>query len=242
LPIGGDDVNLWEWLNPQVLPTFAPSASNSIRRAFAKSIVETAVTKAHIEGACSTSSGFSAPVFDTLLLDAIGAHAAHDYRKSILYSAMALETAAAIVLDEQYENHVKSANSTAWRVVEFPQAGGKVTRKDPIWYVLRKREDANALLHEGALYILGRSLLADNESLYQLMERLTATRNKIVHRGEPPEPYSNQYLSIDNHGSSDALNCANEVLKWLGVGNEYKLHESGFVELSNAPSTELGTA
>jgi hypothetical protein len=107
-----------------------------------------------------------------------------------------------------------------------------MTRKDPIWYVLRKREDANALLHEGALYILGRSLLADNESLYQLMERLRATRNKIVHRGEPPEPYSNQYLSIDNHGSSDALNCANEVLKWLGVGNEYKLHERfcGIVE------------
>jgi len=59
------------------------------------------------------------------------------------------------------------------------------------------------------------------------------TRNKIVHQGEPPETTSNEYLPIDRDGSSDALNCANAVLEWLGVGNEYKLQESGFVALSD---------
>ena len=78
--------------------------------------------------------------------------------------------------------------------------------------------------------------MLENDPLYQFMERLRSTRNKIVHLGEPPEQNSSQYLSIDQQGSSDALNCANEVLKWLGVGNEYKLHESGMVEVSNVPT------
>ena len=78
--------------------------------------------------------------------------------------------------------------------------------------------------------------MLEDDSLYQFTRRLRSTRNKIVHLGEPPELNSSQYLSIDQQGSSDALNCANEVLDWLGVGNEYKLHESGMVEVSNAPT------
>lgn len=237
LPTGDDDVNVWEWLSPEVLETPVPAGSSNMIRAIATSVVETAITRTHIEQACSTRVEFNPPIFDTLLLDAISAHAAHDYRTSILYSAIALETAAAIVLDDQYENYIKVGDSPAWRVVEFQQAGGKTVRKDPIWYALKERGDANALLHEGALYILQRSLLIDNEPLYQLTSRLRATRNKIVHKGEPPELDSNdQYLSIDIQGSSDALNCADQVIKWLGVGSEYKMHAGGFIELSNIPS------
>jgi hypothetical protein len=236
LPTGPDDVQIWEWLCPPGLPARGVGSPSKLRRAVAKSIVETAVTRAHIESACNCGPEFSVPIFDTLLLDAISAHASHDYRKSILYSAIAVESAASIVLEDRFENHIKLSNSQNWRVIEIPQSGGKTIRKDPIWSYLRKRENANALFHEGALYVLGRSLMLENDPLYQFMERLRSTRNKIVHLGEPPEQNSSQYLSIDQQGSSDALNCANEVLKWLGVGNEYKLHESGMVEVSNVPT------
>ncbi len=236
LPTSPDDVQIWEWLWPPGLPTRGVPSPSKLRRAVAKSIIETAVTRSHIESACSCSPEFSVPIFDTLLLDAISAHASHDYRKSILYSAIAVESAASIVLENRFENHIKLSSSQNWRVIEIPQSGGKTARKDPIWSILREREDANALLHEGALYLLGRSLMLENDFLYRLARRLRSTRNKIVHLGEPPEQNSSQYLSIDQQGSSDALNCANEVLNWLGVGNEYKLHESGMVEVSNAPT------
>jgi hypothetical protein len=236
LPTSTDDINIWEWLCPTELPARVVPVPCKPRRAIAKFIVETAITRRHIESACGCSPEFRVPIFDTLLLDAISAHASHDYRKSILYSAIAVESATSIVLENRFENQVKLSNSQNWRVIEIPQSEGKTIRKDPIWSILREREDANVLLHEGALYILGRSLMLENNPLYQFTKRLRSTRNKIVHLGEPPEQNSNLYFSIDQEGSSDALNCANEVLNWLGVGNEYKLHESGMVEVSNAPT------
>lgn len=230
-----DDLHLWEWLEVDELPTIAQSESSNIEMSVAKSIFEKAVTRRHIEAACACDSQFKAPIFDTLFLDAIGAHAAHDYRKAILYSAIALESAAAAVLDEQYETKVKSSDTTDWRLITLPIAGGKTVRKDPIWEFLKKRADANSLLHEAALYILGKSLLVENEPLFQYVQRLRATRNKIVHYGEPPEPNADQYLAIDSDGSSEALNCTNAVFAWLGVGQDYKLHGNGFVPLSNVP-------
>jgi hypothetical protein len=239
---GGDDLNFWEWLETDELPKPTQPKPNKIRRAVAKSIIEEAVTRAHIEAACNCDSQFSAPIYDTIFLDAIGAHASHDYRKSILYSAIALESAATTVLDEQYETAVKPSNVKDWRVIELPIGAGKIARKDPIWELLKKREDANSLLHEGALYILGRSLLVDDQGLFQLVQRLRATRNKIVHQGEPPDPLGDQYLTIDREGSSDALNCVNAVFAWLGVGQDYELHGSGIVSVSNSPDVEGGIA
>ena len=89
------------------------------------------------------------------------------------------------------------------------------------------------MLHEGALYILGRSLLIENENLFQLVQRLRATRNKIVDYGEPPELSGDQYLSIDGYGSADALVCVSAVFAWLGVGQDYKLGGGGLVPVSN---------
>ena len=235
---GGDDLSFWEWLELDELPKPAQPKPDKIRRAVAKSIIEGAVTRTHIEAACNCDSQFRVPIYDTIFLDAIAAHAAHDYRKSILYSAIALESAAAIVLDEQYETAVKPSNMKDWRVIEFPIGAGKIARKDPIWELLKKREDANSLLHESALYVLGRSLLVDNVNLFQLVQRLRATRNKIVHQGEPPETSADQYLTLDREGSSDAINCVNAVFSWLGVGQDYKLHESGMVSLSNSAEAE----
>jgi hypothetical protein len=227
---GSDHFVSFQWVTIDGLALPSPAARNE--SFIARSLVDTAITRAHIESACASSVEFRPPMFDTLFLDAISAHAAHDYRRSILYSAMALETAAAVVLDERYEIEVRQSGSAAWRSIALPQAGGQTIRKDPIWDMLRAREDSNSLLHEGALYILKRSLLVENQVLFRQAKRLRATRNKIVHQGEPPELATDQYLSIDRDGSAEALNCTKTVLDWLGIAERYTLRDPGFIRLS----------
>ncbi len=196
-----------------------------------KAIVEKAVTRAHIEDACACDSEFRAPIFDTLFLDAIAAHAAHDYRKSILDSAIAVESATATLLDEEYETKIRPSDATHWRTIRcrLPE---RRRPKDPIWELLKKREDANSLLHEGALYILGRSLLIENENLFQLVQRLRATRNKM----STIESHRNfQAISIYNRriwiGGRARLVSA--VFAWLGVRQDYKLGGGGLVPVAN---------
>jgi hypothetical protein len=235
----GDDLNLWEWLVLDDLPTVKRREKSGWSRAVAKSIVATAITLEQIEAACTYGPGFRAPIYDGVFLDAVGSHAAHDYRASILYSAIALEAVTALVLDQYFETSIKPHEAKEWRVISRSIGGGKAVRKDPIWELLRKREDANSLLHEGALYVLGKSLLVEDEALFQRVQCLRATRNKIVHEGEPPESPSNQYLSLDIRGSSDALNCVDAVFRWLGVGYDYGLYERGLVELSQSVTGEI---
>jgi hypothetical protein len=221
------------------LPTVKRREKSGWSRAVAKSIVATAITLEQIEAACTYGPGFRAPIYDGVFLDAVGSHAAHDYRASILYSAIALEAVTALVLDQYFETSIKPHEAKEWRVISRSIGGGKAVRKDPIWELLRKREDANSLLHEGALYVLGKSLLVEDEALFQRVQCLRATRNKIVHEGEPPESPSNQYLSLDIRGSSDALNCVDAVFRWLGVGYDYGLYERGLVELSQSVTGEI---
>ena len=242
LSTSGDDLNFWEWLNLDDLPALKERTPRLSHRAIARSIIATAITREQITSACACGPEFRAPVYDGVFLDAIRAHSSHDYRASILYSAIALESAAALVLNFQFETVIKPSDAREWRVITRPIGGGVEIRKDPIWELLRKREDANSLLHEGALYVLGKSLLVEDEALFQLVQCVRATRNRIVHEGEPPDSTSNQYLSLDVFGSSDALNCVDAVFKWLGVGRNYHLHEYGMVELSGMPDDGVQTA
>lgn len=242
LPISSDDLNFWEWLNLDDLPTLKERAPSHWRRAKAKSIIATAITREQIQAACACGPEFRAPVYDGVFLDAVRAHLSHDYRASILYSAIALESAAALVLDHKFETVIKPSGAKEWRVISRQIGVGDAVRKDPIWELLRRRGDANSLLHEGALYVLGKSLLVEDEALFQRVQCVRATRNKIVHEGEPPDSPSNQYLPLDSSGSSDALNCVDAVYRWLGIGRKYCLHEYGMVELSGIPADGIQTA
>jgi hypothetical protein len=218
------------------LPAFRPPTRTDNDSFVAKRVVDTAIARADIESACRCGAQFRAPLFDTLFLDAISADTEGDYRKSILYSAMAVEIGAATVLDERYDSEVRQSKLAAYRTIVLPQAGGQTIQKDPIWDLLRHRSDFSSILfHEAVLYLFGRSLLVENEPLFQEVTRLRATRNKIVHLGEPPTMGTSQYLTIDRDGSAIALRCAKAVLAWLGVAEEYKLPELGFLRAA-APS------
>ncbi len=235
IPSSADDVNFWEWIKVERLPQISPCFRIKGELSISKSLARTAITRLHIETACKQDLQFRAPVFDGLFLDAVRAHEAHDYRKSILYSAMAAEAAAGASLDEFYEREVRPSSAPDWRTICLPQGEGKTIRKDPVWERLRERDDFTVLLHEAPLYLHRQSLLVDNAPLYQEARILYRTRNKIVHRGEPPLSEGDKYLPIDIEGSSRALCCARGLLRWFDVPDDYPLPEGGFEQVFSTP-------
>ncbi len=89
------------------------------------------------------------------------------------------------------------------------------------------------MLHEAPLYVLGRSLLVESESLYQQAIRLYRTRNQIVHRGEildGPE-------DVFEFSRSDAIagvQTALDVCGWFGLKEQYDLPGTGHIVLGRA--------
>lgn len=109
------------------------------------------------------------------------------------------------------------------------QAGGIFVRKDPIYERLRHRSDFNVLLHELSLYVLGRSLLAEDQALYANAKRLYSTRNQLVHSGGLLEDETNPPLQLDATGAMTALKTAAALFSWLGLRHDFPLPEGAFV-------------
>jgi hypothetical protein len=114
---------------------------------------------------------------------------------------MSAEVAFGSVIDEAYEQIIVSGNDARFRTILLQQAGGKSVMKDPIYEKLRGRSDFNVLIHELPLYILGRSLLKEDELLYQSAKRLYLTRNKLAHLGGLPENEASPLYAIDSKGA-----------------------------------------
>jgi hypothetical protein len=99
-----------------------------------------------------------------------------------------------------------------------------VVAKDPVYEKLRNnRSDFRGLLHELSLYVLGRSLLIENENLYQDAMKLYAIRNKLAHIGDLPSDPSDQYIQLDSQGSLKSIKTAVQLLGWLGLRHDYVL-------------------
>ncbi len=177
-----------------------------------------ALTYSFVQKAAALPDDFDVPVHNQILSDALSAHVESDYRRSILYSCMAIESLALEKLDSAYDS-VMQERSTDHRVVCFPAAGGKDAWKDPIYELLRARDDFKHLLHEQPLYLIKRSLLREDKDLYDDAIRLYRTRNKLVHRGSPP--LEKEYLPLTVGGSKSALLIAIKVVRWLGDDSLY---------------------
>jgi len=185
-------------------------------------LVDTAITWKHLEIASTIPSNFTSPIFDIILLDAINARADGDYRKTILYSAMSVEIIAATKLDEAYDAIIQQGDDRAdLRMISIPQAGGQTSVKDPVYDYLSNKSDFAQLLHERPLYLLKRSLCVDNQQLYQTALKLYRSRNKIVHRGEPPGGEQMSYFGINQPDALTAIECAIEIFKWFGEPDKY---------------------
>src|SRR5690606_22966985 len=99
------------------------------------------------------------PPYSELLQDAVAACASSDFRKAILYSAIAVEEMAAARLSEAFDM-ASDHEPHRFRVVER-RTNDRVVRKDPVFVYLQKNAENNfpLRLDAMALYVLGRSML-----------------------------------------------------------------------------------
>ena len=214
-----------------VLPTLDPPLdppSEVSGYSIAKYWFTTAITAEHITAAAALGSDYVPPIQEILLLDAIAAHKEKNFRTAILYAAMSNEVAFGSVIDAAYGGIIGNPIDARFRIIRLPEAGGGFVYKDPVYERLRSRTDFGVLLHELSLYVLRRSLLLEDESLFQRAKRLYATRNKIVHSGELTEEDTMKFHTFDETGSMEALLTAVHLFSWLGQRASFSL-----------PSTEL---
>lgn len=215
------------------LPTHDSSAIPQSRHSMVQEYWwRTALTPEHIGATTSSSVNFSPPTHEVLFLDAVAAHREGDFRKTILYAAMSMEVVFGSVIDKTYENIIAAPQDQRFRVIERALAGGSSVVKDPVYERLR-RCDFSVLINELTLYTLARSLLVENESLYQQAKRLYSTRNKLAHSGVLDENESNETYALDNDGSMAALETASNLFAWLGERSDFPLPKSSFVTIRN---------
>lgn len=214
------------------MPAF-PTASKQGNVMLPAYELDTAITADSLLLADGLPSTESISIYDSLILDSIQALLERDYRRALLYSAIAMETYASTVLEDSYSNSLNVDPSPPnLRITNFTIAGGNTQKKDPVFAYLteRSRTEFTLLLHEIPLYLSGRSLLVDDEPLYQKAVRLYKTRNRIVHRGFVPEEDTNLFNLI----SSDAkigLQTALDVCYWFGMSEAYALPGGDYIEL-----------
>jgi hypothetical protein len=195
-----------------------------------KYLVDTKATWQNISEADDNVITQKNTVYEKLLLDAIHAYYVRDYRRALLYSAISLETLAAIRLDDEYELAIHNGNlKLQLRIVSFPQKKGNIVKKDPVYTMLRERARFLELLHEVALYILGKSLLLENHTLYQKAEKIYKTRNKIAHLGEPNNNIQGIFY-MNNEDTLQAIESTIDIFKWFGVNTDFPIPKLEFIK------------
>lgn len=194
-----------------------PGAPNTKGFLIGKYRFDTAVTTARIGQADQYGLTPDIPICHEILLDALRACEKHNAREAILYAAIAVEAFARTVLETEYRRTLTADPPPAHaNVLSFPQAGGGIVRKDPIYALLADGDSFSRLLHEVPLYLLRRSLLQDNENLYRRAINLYRTRNRLSH-GRLVEAGEEDLFFIDGDGALRSLAVAIEVFQWFGA-------------------------
>lgn len=169
----------------------------------------------------------SSPVYESLILDAILAHIHDDFRRAIMYSAFAAETIAATALDEAYQSIINSGDTSGryhLRTIQKQKNNQTSVIIDPVYEALNPENKVtiSRRLHENSLYLLGKSLQLDNESLYDKIIKLYKTRNEYVHKGQLPS--NSQKLYKENKDDAlAAIESVVELLNWFGINTSYPL-------------------
>ncbi len=227
--------------SPMPFPIAAQEAESYIKRY----IVRTSITWKNVKTADTTLINNNLPVFGTLLLDAILAYMENDYRRAILYAALSAETVATTKLEEAYNRLLQPGDPhETIRLVFFSRKKETIV-KDPVYRFLSDRGGFTQLIHELPLYLFRRSLLIENEQLYQKAEKLYRTRNNIAHRGEVATGQETSLFGINDAGAKAAIMCAIGLFKWFGVRDTYIFPTGGFdkvksiaIPQENADETE----
>lgn len=169
--------------------------------------LQTALTMNHVKQADSHVVNGYFPVHSMTLLDALLAFLDRDDRRAIIHAAMSVELIA--------EKKIYEAGK--------PKTRGR-----------SGESTVERLLHRQSIEVLGRSLRQDNLPLYQMIERLYRTRNKLVHEGHVPA--SDEFFQIESiearalgKDALFAIRCANEVFQWFGEKDDFIPKSGGIV-------------
>jgi len=169
--------------------------------------------------------------YQEIFLDAYKALLEDEYNKVILFSVISVESLLAYSYDLLYENQrVKTAKKSNQRWAYNATAD---TYHDPIFKALSDRTDFRRLLHEIPMYLLDKSILIDNEVLYQNLRKMYNTRNKIVHWGAPINHDPTKLIPLTKEGANLSFKCAHDCFLWLGMTEFEKIVNDGFIFIEN---------
>ncbi len=194
--------------------TQGPSDPN-IYISFGADRTATAVTAQHVLAAATMVDQDMQPA-DSILLDSINAWEHRDYRTALLYAAIASETMAATEIDRAHDTILRQGDPmNALRAISFKRPRGETVVKDPVFEDLRAKDSFAQLLHVLPLYVMRRSLLVDNETLYQNALKLYNTRNAIAHRGTLAGESAKAFAVLDKDSALDAIEIAIQLFAWF---------------------------
>ena len=149
-----------------------------------------------------------------LLVDAIDALDDLDFRRALIFAAISAESAASSSIERLHSDALNSHNPP-FPVIDIHDKGD-VLKIDPVFKVLWKDARGNYLhraLHEARLHLRLPSLLIENDRLFHGLKRLSATRNKLVHRGLA-EPADDR-LDVTRADAIQAISFVHGLLQWL---------------------------
>lgn len=131
---------------------------------------------------------------------------------ALLLAALAVEVGAGEALDEWLGARLAARPSPAG-VIPRASSNGATVLADPIYEVLVAKGSFKNLLHERPLHFTGRSLLLQDERLYDGALRLYTTWNKIAPTGEPSTAAC---FGLTRGDARSALDIAAAVLVFFG--------------------------
>lgn len=168
------------------------------------------------------------PIYEEILLDAHKSMLENEYNQVILFSVIAIESLLAHKYSDSYEfEKSRKIKRKDLRLIKNHDE----TYNDPILKSLLNGTDFKKLLHEIPLYLYKKSILCDNQSLYNNLLKLYTTRNKIVHWGGPLEIDNSKMFDVNEESAKIAIKSANEVFNWIGINRYDKLLKKKFVTI-----------
>ncbi|HEY1816366.1 MAG TPA: hypothetical protein VGG74_28660 [Kofleriaceae bacterium] len=192
-----------------------PASVEGARTIVNKSIFATAITEAHLR-AIADRSPEDEPVHEDLLLDALEALAGRNHRSAVVYAAFAAEAAAGLVLANALETAFVEQPRHV-RVTRRALSGDQERLTEPIYEMLSRTDGFRYLLHERPLYLLRRSLLVEDEPLYQALVKLYRTRNSVVHSSTR----KTDIFDLDEPAAAACISNVIRLLEWLGLAHDF---------------------
>ena len=200
---------------PTELPTLG--TNSTVRKYIAESATR---WEALADASIRVTTG-SIPIHGELVNDAAEAIIRSNFRSSIIFSAMAVESCAGTILDREYDRiRSETPRSQIHRFLTIQVNQNESVTRDPVFIALRGGGGNGgsrflSLLHECPLYLLGRSLQVQHQATYSKANSLYRTRNSLAHTGTT-DIAKGGLLPVSHDGAMTALETANAVLDWFG--------------------------